>query len=41
MKMSKSKTHVVSWRVVCTKGKIKAVKEDKACSELEEVWSLG
>lgn len=38
MKMSKSETHVVSWRVVCTKGKIKAVREDK---ELEEVWSLG
>lgn len=37
MKKSESKMHVVSWRVVCTKGKIKAVKEGMAYSELEEV----
>lgn len=41
MKTSESKIHVVSWRVVCTKGKIKAVKENMAYSGLEEVQSVG
>lgn len=41
MKTSESKIHVVSWRVVRTKGKIKAVKENMAYSGLEEVQSVG
>lgn len=37
MKMSKSEICAVRWRVVCTRGKIKAADEGMAYSELEEV----